>query len=207
MGREAERFVLRSIIFALVILAFASSMAGCAQKSTSEIRITLEYDSERERSTAAQLRRVLREYDVDQWIFTPRVHIAERSIPHSHPVLTLHTRHLDNDLALLAVFLHEQFHWLEEGSAGFAEAVDAFEEAYPDAPVGGPEGAHTAESTYSHLLVCDLEFQAMSQLVGEGRSRDVLSVNEHYTWIYERVLNDPQVRDIATAHGFRLSDD
>jgi hypothetical protein len=83
--------------------------------------------------------------------------------------------------------------------------MDAFAEAYPNAPSGGPAGARDLESTYRHLLVCDLEFQAMTVLVGEARAREVLSANRHYTWIYERVLNDPRVREIATAHGFLIT--
>lgn len=41
-------------------------------------------------------------------------------------------------------------------------------------------------------------------VVGEQRAREILSANQHYTWIYDRVLNDPKVRDIVTAHGFLL---
>lgn len=35
------------------------------------------------------------------------------AIPYSHPVLTLHTRHLKDDLALLSTFVHEEYHWYE----------------------------------------------------------------------------------------------
>jgi hypothetical protein len=176
-----------------------------AQSDTVQLVITFERQSERERTTANELKGLLQKYPVSQWIFTRNVHIDERAIPHSHPVLTLHTRHLGDEHRLLATFLHEQFHWLEDGNQNFRAAMDAFAKAYPNAPARGPEGARDLESTYRHLLVCDLEFQAMSKLVGQERAREVLSGNRHYTWIYDRVLNDPEVRSIATAHGFLLN--
>lgn len=178
--------------------------AVVAQRDSLKFDITLERDSERERATADQLRRTLQDYDVGRWVYTRRIHIDERSIPHSHPVLTVHTRHLGDEHGLLATFVHEQFHWLEDGNEHFKEAMSSFAEAYPDAPAGGPEGARDLESTYRHLLVCDLEFQAMSKLVGERRARELLAASRHYTWIYDRVLHDPKVREIVTAHGFSL---
>ena len=191
---------------AVVILALMSAVptAVVAQKDSLEFDITLERDSERERATADQLRQTLQEYDVGRWVYTRRIHIDERSIPHSHPVLTVHTRHLGDEHGLLATFVHEQFHWLEDGNEHFREAMSAFAEAYPDAPAGAPEGARDLESTYRHLLVCDLEFQAMTRLVGERRAREILAASRHYTWIYDRVLHDPRVREIVTAHGFLL---
>lgn len=190
----------------VVILALMCTVptAVVAQKDGLKLNITLEGDSERERATADQLRRTLQEYDVGRWVYTRRIHIDERSIPHSHPVLTVHTRHLGDEHGLLATFLHEQFHWLEDRNEHFREAMSAFAEAYPDAPARGPEGARDLESTYRHLLVCDLEFQAMTKLVGEQRAREILAASRHYTWIYDRVLHDPKVREIVTAQGFLL---
>lgn len=196
---------MRSTILRLVLAGAIAPVTVSAQDEGIELRITLERDSERERATADQLRRAVQRYDVGSWIHTRHVHIDERAIPHSHPVLTLHARHLGDEHGLLATFLHEQFHWLEDGNADFRAAMAAFAEAYPNAPSGGPAGARDLESTYRHLLVCDLEFQAMTVLVGEARAREVLLANRHYTWIYERVLNDPRVREIATAHGFLIT--
>lgn len=194
----------RSTMVIVAVLSGGASAPLFAQTDTLAFHITFERDSDRERATADQLRRILQEHDVERWIYTRRIHMDERSIPHSHPVLTVHTRHLGDEHGLLATFLHEQFHWLEDGNKEFRDAMSAFAEAYPNAPARGPEGARDLESTYRHLLVCDLEFQAMTILVGEQRARAILSANQHYTWIYDRVLNDPKVRDIVTAHGFLL---
>jgi hypothetical protein len=187
-------------IAALTILACATTPAPAPPA----LEITLEHDSDAERAIAVQLRRLVAEYDVDRWIETRRIHVDERAIPHSHPVLTVHTRHRGDDHGLLATFLHEQFHWLEAGNPAFRAAMDEFARIWPEAPARGPEGARDRESTYRHLLVNDLEYQAMTMLVGEARARAVLGANRHYTWIYDRVLNDPRVREVARRHGFSL---
>ena len=48
--------------------------------------------------------------------------IDEHAIPHSDPVLTLHTRYLHDDDGLVSAFLHEQMHWYVDAHA---EAVAA----------------------------------------------------------------------------------
>ena len=199
--------MLRRTAAVLIAVATLPSSPAVAQTGGQELQVTFERSSERERATADQLATTLRKYDVAGWTYTRRVHIDERAIPHSHPVLTLHARHLGDEHGLLATFLHEQFHWLEEGNAHFRSAMREFARAYPDAPSRGPEGARDLESTYRHLLVCDLELQAMTRLVGAERAREVLAANRHYTWIYDRVLNDPKVREIARANGFILGGD
>ena len=56
-----------------------------------------------------------------------------------------------------------------------------------------------------HLLVCDLEYQAMTTLVGQAAARETLTGIGCYKWIYEKVLNDPRVREIVLRHGFDVS--
>lgn len=168
-----------------------------------QIRIELEHDSERERATAEQLRAVLDRYDVARWIWTDAVRIDQTQIPHSHPVLTLHTRALGAETDQLSTFVHEQFHWwtVQEDDATGA-AIAEFRQLFPDPPVGGREGARDQRSSWLHLLVCDLEYQAMELLIGREEARALLSAAGHYTWIYETVLNDPRIREIALRHGF-----
>lgn len=194
----------RAVLF---LLGFWVPAFASAQVRVPDLEFTFAQNSSAERATADQLRKTLEKYDVARWIYTRRIHIDERAIPHSHPVLTLHTRHNGDEDGLLATFLHEQFHWLEEGNTHFRSAMDAYAKLYPDAPSRGPEGARDLESTYRHLLVCDLEFQIMTRLIGAERARRVLSANRHYTWIYDRVLNDAKVRSVAREHGFIVDGD
>ena len=65
----------------------------------------------------------------------------------------------------------------------------------------GRAGARDEQSTYLHLVICDLELQAMSRLVGEEKAREVIQGWEHYTWIYEQVLGNPEVRRVNERFG------
>jgi hypothetical protein len=181
--------------------------AGCSEGGA-QLNVTLEHDSEGEQATRTQLLRLVEEQDVSSWLYTSDVHIDERSIPHSHPVLTLHTRHVDDDPMLLSTFVHEQFHWLEQGETlpAFRAAMADFERLFPEAPGREGGGGRDVESTYRHLLVCDLEFQAMTKLVGESEARALLARITHYEWIYEQVLNDPRIREVNARHGFALDE-
>ena len=72
---------------------------------------------------------------------------------------------------------------------------------YPGAPVGLPEGADTAVSTYGHLVDCYLEIQADRLLIGPERTGVVISNKGHYTWIYKTVLEDePRIAAVVRRH-------
>lgn len=156
---------------------------------------------------AAELRALMRRFDLEPWILTRRVLIDETRIPHSHPVLTIHTRHIGEEPELLSTFVHEQLHWLEDEPwlTDFRAAMRDLEALFPDVPPAAQGGARDRESTYRHLLVCDLEYQAMTALVGEPAARETLAAMTHYQWIYGKVLNDPRVREVALAHGFDVA--
>jgi hypothetical protein len=170
--------------------------------------IGLQSGSEVEAAMATELRALQRKYDVEPWILTRTILIDENQLPHSHPILTIHTRHIGDPLGLLATFVHEQLHWLEEGPwlESFRAAMTDLEDIFPDVPSAAGGGARDGESTYRHLLVCDLEYQAMTALVGESVARDTLASFPQYTWIYDKVLNDPRIRAIALRHGFDVSE-
>lgn len=193
-----------AVALTTLLLSPVSTRAQANEMPLSQrIRIELEHDSEGERATAEQLRSVLDHYDVARWIWTDVVLIDQTQIPHSHPVLTLHTRALEAETDQLSTFVHEQFHWwaVQEEDATDAAIAD-FRQLFPDPPVGGREGARDQYSSWLHLLVCDLEYQAMEGLVGREEARALLSASGHYTWIYETVLNDPRIREIVLRHGF-----
>lgn len=179
-----------------------------ANPSSEPLEITAVHGSQAEIATAEQLNRLVGQHEVDGWIFTTDIAIDETAIPHSHPMLTLHTRYLDDDDSLLATFLHEQFHWflVEQEEAGEA-AMNAFATLYPAIPVGYPDGARDARSNQRHLIVCLLEFDAMTELVGEARARRVLEGYGHYQVIYRIVLDDPEaLRRVIREHGIALPD-
>ena len=139
-----------------------------------------------------QLLRLVGTHDVDRWMFTRTVQIRSRVIPHSHPVLTLNTQYIENDTAQLATLLHEQFHWYVSARPDTAvEALEAeLRRLYPNAPAQPPDGANGLESTYLHLIVCTLEYEATAAIFGRAVARRTLEQWRHYTWVYRTILDD-----------------
>jgi CubicO group peptidase (beta-lactamase class C family) len=159
------------------------------------LHINLVHSDKQEEETKQQLLRLLGAHDVSHYIFTDKVNIASgfRVIPHSHPILTLSTRHQKDDELLLSTFCHEQLHWyLDEKADATKQAVAELRTLFPKLPAGFPEGADTEESSYEHLLVCRMEYQADIEIFGELRARQIMEfwTSDHYTKIYEAVLND-----------------
>ncbi len=179
--------LLSSVLVLLMVLS-----EGCAGRQ--EIVIRLHSGNEREVKAEAQLRRLLREYDLSPWFFTQEVMIESGVIPHAYPILTLNTRYINGrDERQLSTFLHEQIHWfLNIDEAAFDAAIGDLRKMYPEVPVGRPEGSGSEIGTYLHLVVCWFELEAMTKLVGPKRARQVLGGKGYYTWIYRRVLEDTE---------------
>jgi len=129
--------------------------------------------------------------------------IQSRVIPHSHPVLTLNTQDVDDDVRQLSTFLHEQVHWWADADTiATQRVIGEFRQRYPEVPVGEGRGARSEFSTYLHLAVCWLERDAMIRLVGQEQARQLLSKKTHYMWIYEQVLEDGEsIGEILKRHG------
>jgi hypothetical protein len=174
-------------------LASVTGQMVAAQTAVPPLDIMLKHDDQREQKTKQQLLRLLATYDLSNWIFSKKIVVDSGFdvIPHSHPVLTLNTRHLKDDELLLSTFVHEQIHWyLEEKPKETESAYAELKTMLPKAPVGFPEGGDTEEWTYKHILVCYLEYLAMKGVLGEFKARQVMEfwMTDHYTWIYESVL-------------------
>src|SRR4030095_12466161 len=183
----------------LIVLLLSITAYGQAK-----IDISLKNGSAGEIQTRDQLQRLLKTYDLSKWIFTRSILIDEKAIPHSHPVLTLHTRHLKDDDLLLSTFVHEQLHWfLVQNDQETKEAMKDLRTTFPKVPVGFPDGAENEESTYLHLLVNYLEYRADRELLGELRARQVFEfwASDHYRWVYKTVLERTRdIGDIAFRH-------
>ncbi len=182
---------MRALLSSVLVLPMVLP-GGCVGRQ--EITIRLHSGNEREVKAEAQLQRLLREYDLSPWFFTREVLIESGVVPHGYPVLTLNTRYIDGrDERQLSTFVHEQIHWfLNIDEAAFNAIVGDLREIYPEVPTGRPEGSGTEDGTYMHLVVCWLELEAMTELVGPERARQVLGGKGYYTWIYRRVLEDTE---------------
>ena len=195
-----------SLAAACFVLA-AGPAAPAALAAQDDVRIRLARETRAEGVMASELRALLADVDTRPWTLTREVVIDERAIPHSHPVLTIHTRHVGDRSMLLSTWLHEQLHWLEEARPeAWAAAMADLRALYPEVPSSAEGGARDEESTWRHLLVCDLELQAMTALVGEEEARRTLGRITHYEWIYDEVLHDPRVREVSLRHGFDVAE-
>src|SRR4029434_5382033 len=181
-----------------ILLTLIFLLTSITSYSQDKIEISLKNSSRDESQTRDQLLRLLKMYDMSKWIFTKEILIDEKAIPHSHPILTLHTRHLKDDDLLLSTFVHEQLHWfLVQKDKETTEAMKDLRALFPQVPVTLPDGAGDEESTYLHLLVNYLEYRADRELLGELRAKQVMDFwsSDHYTWVYKTVLE--RRRDIG----------
>jgi hypothetical protein len=189
----------RYLMRRFTVLSLVWMLLAVPTYSQSGFTIELKQKSRTEQQTKDQLERLLRTYDIQQWIFTKSILIDDTAIPHSHPVLSLSTRHIKDDELLLSTFIHEQFHWWASANNDATQkSIAELRAMFPKVPVGAPEGAVDENSTYLHLVVCYLEYRAMRELLGEFKSRQIMDfwATDHYTWIYRTVLEKP--REIST---------
>ncbi len=187
---------------ALVLLSLLAYPPTTWAQDTTRIDIDLHSGTALEEKGREQLQRIVADHDLDPWIFTQKVVIQSRVIPHSHPVLTLNTRYVGDDVHQLSTFLHEQIHWFADADTiATQRVIGEFRQRYPEVPVRGGQGARSEFSTYLHLAVCWLELDAMIRLVGQEQARQLLSEKTHYMWIYERVLEDGEaIGEILKRH-------
>ncbi len=196
---------MKRLITAFVLIFFSA----CLAHAQADVEISLKANTEKEQQKKIQLERLLKQYNLSKWIFTSSVLIDEQTrIPHSHPVLTLNTNQLDDDLATLSTFIHEQIHWFEEANPKQRDkAIEELKTLYPDAPGGPPEGARDRYSTYLHLIVCYLEYQGMKELVGNEKAKQVIEVSSKrfYKWIYRTVLSDEsRIKAVLDKQGIKI---
>ncbi len=170
------------------------------------LSIQLARPTPREMQTAQTLKQVLSSYDLKKYTFAREVVIEERAMNHAFPVLTLNARFADSPDELLSSFVHEQLHWyLREHDTQQKAAIAELRQMYPNAPVGLPEGADTAYSTYGHLVDCYLEIQADRELIGPKRTDDVIKNKPWYTWIYKTILRDEdKIRGVVQEHNLEI---
>jgi hypothetical protein len=190
------RFVVRLWSAGLV----CSLMCGASP----EMEISLAHGTPVEAATRDQLQRLLKTHDLSDWVWTRKIIIEDGAIPHSHPVLTLNTRHVNDDLLLLSTLVHEEYHWYETAHAhDTSAAIRDLKAAYPHLPLGGLDGASDEESSYLHVIVCYAEWQKMKALVGPEQTHRIMEfwARDHYRAIYRLVLdNEAAVGDLVKRH-------
>ena len=162
----------------------------------------------REEKVAEVLVGLSQKHDLSPWLFTDHVRIESGVIPHSHPILTLNTRHIENSTQLLAVFLHEQIHRFlaaPENRNQLEDALSELREMYAKVPDSLAGGAASENSTYLHLLVNWLEYDALVKLMGRSEAQEAIEEKDIYEWIYGKVLQDTlQLESIVVQNNLRI---
>lgn len=177
------------ILHVLVILTINRSLA-----QRDQLEIQLKNQDSLEIRTKDQLLKLISSYDIKKWIFTRKIIIESgyHAVPHSHPVLTLNTRHLKDDDLLLSTFIHEQLHWFVSDHQSKEDVLGLLKSMYPHPRINFPDGSGGETDTYFHILICHLEYKALKELLGELRAYQIINFwqQDHYRWIYRIVLDD-----------------
>jgi hypothetical protein len=163
-------------------------------RSVDDVAIDLSATQKASEHVRTILLKLRQDYDLSLYEYARQVRIAPGEIPHSHPVLTLNTR-IAEDAALLSAYLHEQMHWYltwysHTRHGGWKAIWAALLAHYPEVPVAFPEGAHTVQSSYLHLIVNWLEIEASAQFLGRLKAVEVAEKNFVYSGLYRIVLAD-----------------
>ena len=164
-----------------------------AAAQTPRLKIKTKHHDPQEEAKKRQIERLAQQYDLKKYTLTRDIVIERGVISHSHPTLTLNLRFLDNDDLALSAYVHEQGHWVltERGPRGNGALFDDLTRSFHIVDYSVPNGDGEMKSSYFHIAVCMLEWQAMEALVGAERARSAIEwkQRDHYKAIYAIVLN------------------
>jgi len=181
----------------LVVLATLTALVGA---QTPKLSVKTKHGLSVEEQRKAQVERLAQQYDLKKYTLTRDIMIDREAENHSMPVLTLNRRFLDDDDLPLSAYVHEQGHWVlverhrQDNQPMLADLVRTF----PNLDIQPPAGDGERASSYFHIVVGLLEWQAMEALVGVDRARRVIEWKrgDHYTAIYAIVIT--RRRDVET---------
>jgi hypothetical protein len=183
----------RKHIRKILTIAAAMLAASLASAQTPKLNIKTKHGFPMEEQRKEQMERLAKQYDLKKFTITRDILIERGAMNHSYPVLTLNLRFLDNDDLALSAYVHEQGHWvLMERHRGDNPALfEDLQRTFPNMEVRVPDGDGELRSSYFHIAVCMLEWQAMEELVGAERARKVIEwkQGDHYKAIYTTLLN------------------
>jgi hypothetical protein len=182
--------VLKSFIFLFLITGCSGQIIHQKQSHVPILKITEIGPNKWTSLTKQNLEHLLKIYDLTPILFTKDITIQSMVVPRSHPVLTLNTRYAESPQELLALFIHEQFHWwVAQQGTELEKAISELKDIYPSIPVKG--AARSEYSSYLHLIVCLLEFETLVFYLGEDDANKLITkyinLENLYPWIYGEV--------------------
>lgn len=195
--KHIQKICLAALMVPVVSVAFAE---------TPKLNIKTKHGFPGEEQRKQQMERLAKQYDLKKYTITRDILIERGAINHSYPVLTLNLRFLDNDDLALSAYVHEQGHWvlMERRRAENPELFADLRRTFPNLEIQQPQGDGELRSSYLHIAVCMLEWQATEELVGADRARKVIEwkQGDHYKAIYTTILNHrDQVENVLHRHG------
>jgi hypothetical protein len=198
-----KRNYIRRIAAGILLALCAYTLAA----DTPKLKIRTKHELPGEEQRKEQMERLAKEYDLSKYTITREIEIDRSAMNHSSPTLTLNLRFLDNDDLALSAYLHEQAHWVLMSRNRFdnPQLLADLERAFPGLQYERPEGDGETKSSYFHIAVCMLEWQAMEELVGPERARKAIEwkQTDHYKAIYRIVLRE-RVRVEAVLNGHQV---
>src|SRR5260370_34987227 len=96
----------------LPFLAALAIISSCDAAQTPKLKIKTKNGLPQEEQRKEQMERLAKRYDLKKYTVTREILIERGAMNHSHPMLTLNLRFLDNDDLALSAYVHEQAHWL-----------------------------------------------------------------------------------------------
>jgi hypothetical protein len=207
-----EEMPKRSDIHKTLIIGFGpivlALLASALLAETPKLNIRTKNGLPGEQQRKEQMERLARQYDLSKYTITRDIIIERGAMNHSSPVLTLNLRFLDNDDLALSAYVHEQGHWylMERHRPGNPQLLEDLQHTFPNLDYRMPGGDGEVRSSYFHIAVCMLEWQAMEELVGAARARQVIEwkQRDHYTAIYAILLNQrEQVEGVMNRNGVK----
>ena len=198
----------RKDIKTILIIATMTLLAARVEAQTPKLNIKTKHGLPMEEQRKEQMERLAKQYDLKKYTITRDIIIERGAMNHSYPVLTLNLRFLDNDDLALSAYVHEQGHWvlMERHRAENPALFEDLQRNFPNMEVRVPEGDGELRSSYFHIAVCMLEWQAMEDLVGAARARKVIAwkQGDHYKAIYATLLNHrEQVESVMIRNGVK----
>src|SRR5216684_6297845 len=102
----------RKVIKTTLVIATMALLAARVEAQTPKLNIKTKHGLPMEEQRKEQVERLARQYDLKKYTVTREILIERGAMNHSHPMLTLNLRFLDNDDLALSAYVHEQAHWL-----------------------------------------------------------------------------------------------
>lgn len=183
-------------------------LASTLLAETPKLNIRTKNHLPAEEQRKQQMERLAKQYDLAKYTITRDLIIERGAVNHSSPVLTLNLRFLDNDDLALSAYVHEQGHWylMERHRPGNPQLFEDLQRTFPNLDYRTPSGDGELRSSYFHIAVCMLEWQAMEELVGAERARKVIEwkQKDHYKAIYAILLSQrEQVESVLNRNGVK----